>query len=147
MSGSVAMQVAGSGSSPPRESSIASSMFTSMSWAPVVDLLAGDLDGLVLEPVLEDQLRELARAGDVRPLADVDEDVAGLRDRDRLEARTAGSSRSISGGWRGGRPATASAIACDVGRRRAAAAAGDVEQAVAGELAQRRAAICSGVSS
>ena len=74
-----------------------------------LDLLAGDLDGL-LEPILEDQLRELPRAGDVRPLADVDEDVAGLGDRDRLEARSRVFG-SISGGCRGGRPATASAIA------------------------------------
>ena len=36
------------------ESSIASSMFTSMSWAPAVHLLAGDLDGLVVA-VLEDR--------------------------------------------------------------------------------------------
>ena len=54
-----------------------------------LDLLAGDLDGLV-EAVLEDQLGELARAGDVGPLADVDEDAAGLRDRERLEAGQAG---------------------------------------------------------
>ena len=71
------------------ESSIASSMLMSTIWAPGIDLLAGDLDGL-LELIVEDQLGELARTGDVRPLADVDEDVAGLRDLERLEPGEAG---------------------------------------------------------
>ena len=62
----------------------------------VLDLLAGDLDGL-LEPVLEDQLRELARAGDVGPLADVDEELPG-RDRPAARGRDSRVLGSISGG-------------------------------------------------
>ena len=75
-----------------------------------LDLLAGDLDGLVVA-VLEDEPGELARAGHVRPLADVDEDVARLRDDERLRGRTGGSAGRRPGIARGGRPATAAAIA------------------------------------
>ena len=62
----------------------------------VGDLLAGDVDRLVLGSV-GDQPGELARAGHVRPLADVDEGVAGRRDDQRLEARQAGRHRSAPG--------------------------------------------------
>ena len=77
-------------------SSIASSMFTSISWAPLVDLLAGDVDRLVLGAI-GDQPGELARAGHVRPLADVDERVARRRDDQRLEPGQAGRRRSAPG--------------------------------------------------
>ena len=57
-----------------------------------VDLLAGDLDRLAVA-VLEDELGELARAGDVGPLADVDEDAARLRDGLDLETGQLGPAR------------------------------------------------------
>ena len=110
-------------------------MFTSMSCGAGLDLLAGDLDAPRSKPVLEDQLRELPRPGDVRPLADVDEDVAGLRDREGLEAGQprlrldlGELARRQSRDRIGDRP--------DVGRRRPAAAAGDVHEPVAGEPAE-----------
>ena len=62
----------------------------------VGDLLAGDVDRLVLGAV-GDQPGELARAGHVRPLADVDEGVAGRRDDQRLETGQAGRRRSAPG--------------------------------------------------
>ncbi len=55
----------------------------------VLDLAPGDLERVV-EATLEDDLGERARAGDVRPLADVDEDVARLGDDQRLEPGQAG---------------------------------------------------------
>ncbi len=101
----------------------------------VRDLLACDVDGLVLA-VLRDEPGEFARAGDIGPLTDVDEGVAGRRDHDRLEAGQAGDCLRFGNGaglvardrGRDGR---------DVRRGRPAAAAGDVEQAVLGPLAQR----------
>ena len=47
-------------------------MLMSMICAPALDLLARDLDGGGVV-ALEDQLLEARRAGDVGPLADVDE--------------------------------------------------------------------------
>ena len=126
------------------ESSIASSMLTSIDLGAGLDLLAGDLDGLV-EAVLEDQLRELARAGDVRPLADVDEDVAGLRDRRAARGRTGGSCGSISGGTARRQARDGLGDRPDVGRRRAAAAADDVDAGRRGRSRRGRWAIVSGV--
>ncbi len=101
----------------------------------VGDLLARDVDRLVLG-ARRDQPGELARPGDVRPLAHVDEGVAGRRDDQRLETRDAGRpgrlgdlARRLAGDRRGDRG--------DVLGRRAATAAGDVEQAVPGPLAER----------
>ena len=54
------------------ESSRPSSMLTSITWAPLVDLLARDGErGLVVVGL--DELAEFGRAGDVGPLADIDE--------------------------------------------------------------------------
>ena len=99
-----------------------------------LDLLPRDRDGLVVA-VLQDQLLELRRAGDVGAFADVDE-VAFGRDRQRFEAAEAGLAGKLfmrrppaAGSRRGGRPRTASAIARDVRRRGAAAAADQVQQA------------------
>jgi hypothetical protein len=98
-----------------------------------VHLFPGDLDRRV-EVAVEDELGELARPGDVGALADVDEDVAGLRDRHCLEPRQAGHGLDLRRDPRrdaldgfGDRP--------DVGGRRAAAAAGDVDQPLPGEAA------------
>ena len=110
-----------------------------------LDLLAGDLDRL-LERSSRMSLRELARAGDVRPLADVDEEAAGLRDRQRLEAGQACPRRDRRDA-RGARPSTAVGDGPDVRGRRAAAAADDVD---AGRRARTRRAArpsWSGVSS
>ena len=76
----------------------------------VGDLLARDVDRVVLGTG-RDEPGELARPGHVRPLADVDERVARRRDDQRLRDPTGGSSRSAPGMWRGGRPATAAAMA------------------------------------
>ena len=92
-----------------------------------------------------DQLAELGRAGDVGALADVDEGNV-LGQRQRLEAGEAHQRRDglgrarLHAGDRGG-------DRFDMGRRRAAAAADDVDQAVAGEAAEFAAAIVAGVSS
>ena len=61
-----------------------------------LDLLARDVDRLVLGAVV-DQPGELARAGDVGPLADVDEERCPGRDDQRLEAGQAGRARSAPG--------------------------------------------------
>ncbi len=53
-------------------SSMPSSMLTSMICAPFSHLLPGDVERLVVA-VLQDQLLELRRAGDVGAFADVDE--------------------------------------------------------------------------
>jgi hypothetical protein len=66
------------------ESSIASSMLTSMICAPLSTCCARDLDGAGVVAG-EDQLGERARAGDVGALADVDEQRV-VADQQRLEA-------------------------------------------------------------
>ena len=76
----------------------------------VRDLLPGDVDRLVLGAG-GNQPRELPGAGDVRPLADIDERVARPAGSRAGQGRTAGSCRPARGSARGGRPATASAIA------------------------------------
>ena len=110
-----------------------------------IDLLAGDLDG-VLEPVLEDELGEPARAGDVGPLADVDEQAARLRDGQRLEAGQARARRDRRDGPRR-HARDRLRDGPDVRRGRAAAAAGDVDEAVAGELRRAAPAVVAGTSS
>ena len=116
------------------------------------DLLARDLDRFLVAIFL-DQLAELRAAGDVRALADVDEQEVG-RDDQRLEtgeARVAWRVRvadvalrvmplraAARGSARGATPRTASAIACDVRRRGAAAAADEIDEARARELADDR---------
>ena len=81
----------------------------------VLDLLAGDRHGLV-QPAFQDQLLELRAAGDIGALADVDE-VGFRRDLQRLQAAEAGvageahAASASCGIVRGGRPATACAIA------------------------------------
>ena len=99
------------------------------------DLLAGDVDRLVLGAGC-DEPGELARAGHVRPLADVDEGVARRRDDERFEARQAGVACRLRDlpGWQTG---DGRRDGSDVSGRRAAAAAGDVEQTVPGPLAER----------
>ena len=99
-----------------------------------LDLLPRDLDGVV-EAAFLDQPGEGARAGDVGPLADVDEERIRA-DVERLEAATGASAARWSGSSRGGMPSTAAAIARDVVGRRAAAAADEVQRALAGELAE-----------
>jgi hypothetical protein len=84
-----------------------------------LDLLARDRDRLV-QPALLDQLAEAGAAGDVGPLADVDE-VGPWRDLARLQAGQAGvagqgcepaqAAASSTGSLRGGRPRIAPAIA------------------------------------
>ena len=64
-----------------------------------VDLLAGDLDGLAVAAVA-DQPGEGARAGDVGPLADVDEERVRA-DVERLQAAEAGCAARRLGGARG----------------------------------------------
>ncbi len=70
----------------------------------VVDLLARDLDGLLV-PAVGDELREAARTGHVGALADVHEQRLG-RDGQRLQARQAGVPRErrhdARGATRGG---------------------------------------------
>ena len=66
------------------ESSMPSSMLTSMICAPLVDLLARDLErGRIVARL--DELAEFGRAGDVGALADVHEQRRGV-DVERLEA-------------------------------------------------------------
>ena len=116
-------------------SSIASSMLTSIIWAPFVTCSRAMSTASSSAPsaISRANLRE---PGDVRPLADVDEGVAGRRDHHRLEAREAGRPGRLGdlarrqAGDRGGDRG-------DVLGRRAAAAAGDVEQAVPRPLAER----------
>ena len=90
-------------------SSIASSMLTSMSWAPLSTCSRAMSTASSSRPV-GDEPGELARAGHVRPLTDVDESVARRRDDQGFEARQAGDPVG-SGISRGGRPATAAAMA------------------------------------
>ncbi len=101
----------------------------------VGDLLAGDVDGLVLVPLGHEPC-ELARAGHVRPLADVDEGISRPRDDERLESRQAGETggfrdraRRQTGHRRHDRR--------DMGRSGPAAAARDVEQPVLRPLPER----------
>ena len=75
----------------------------------VLDLLPGDLDGLVVAAV-QDEPREGARAGDVGPLADVDEQRIGP-DVERLEAGQARPRLERRDRRAAARPATAAAIA------------------------------------
>ena len=82
----------------------------------VRDLVAGDRDRLVLAIVGaalggRHQPRELARPGDVGPLADVDEQVAGQRDRQAARGRPGGSRRRAPAARAGRGPATAAAMA------------------------------------
>ena len=93
----------------------------------VLDLLARDVErGLVV--AVQDQARELGRAGDVGALADVDEDArprsmfSGSRPRQAGQASAALRDRRAAR-----RRATASAMAADVVGRGAAAAADDVD--------------------
>ena len=84
-----------------------------------------------------DQLAELGRAGDVGALADIDErDVGGQRE--RLEAGEPHQRRDRLRTARGGTPGDGLGDGVDVVRRRAAAAADDVDQAVGGEAADLR---------
>ena len=99
-----------------------------------LDLLAGDGDGL-LEVALADQPGELARAGDVGPLADHDEVGLGA-DRQRLQPAVAASSRSASGRRAGRSAFDGLGDLADVLGGGAAAAADDVQPAVGGELAE-----------
>ena len=88
---------------------------------------------------------EARRAGDVRALADHHEAGVGP-DLERLqpaEPRRA----DVSGTCLGDSPWTAAAMACDVVGRRAAAAADDVHEAVARELAAGSRLVSSGCSS
>ena len=83
-----------------------------------------------------DELAELGRAGDIGALADVDErNVA--RERERLEA---GEPHQGRDGRRGARLVLVDRLGdgADVVRRRAAASADDVDNAVGGELADLR---------
>ena len=116
-------------------SSIASSMLTSIIWAPLVTCSRAMSTASSSAPSATSRAN-LREPGDVRPLADVDEGVAGRRDDQRLEAGQAGRPGRLGdlarrqAGDRGGDGG-------DVLRRRAATAAGDVEQAVPRPLAER----------
>ena len=103
----------------------------------VVDLLAGDLHRLV-HAVFLDQPGEGARAGDVGPLADVDEERIGP-DVERLQARSGASVGSTLGMLARLDVRDRLGDCLDVVGRRAAAAADEVERAFAGELAQHAA--------
>ena len=99
------------------------------------DLLAGDVDRLVLL-ALRDEPGELARSGHVGPFTDVHECVARRRDDDRFEPRQVGP--AIGGHCRSGRqPGDGGGDGLDMGRRRTAAPARDVQQAVPSPLAER----------
>ena len=107
------------------ESSRPSSMLTSRIWAPPGDLLARDLERLAVLAGLH-QLREARRAGDVRPLADVDEVRVGP-DHERVHAREAAERldlRPHARRYAAHRPGDRA----DVRRRRAAAAADEVDE-------------------
>ena len=101
----------------------------------VLDLLARDATRLLVL-LVQDQAREGLRAGDVGALADVDEQrVVG--DVERLEAGQPQRLRQRR--HRARRHAVDRARdRADVIRRRAAAAAGDVDEARVGELPQQR---------
>ena len=113
----------------------------------VLDLLARDAHGLLVLALL-DQLGELRRAGDVGALADHHVDAGLLRERLRAgQAQRAAAPRPSAGGPslgdRARRHRRARRLAVerlgdggDVLRRVAAAAAGDVDQARLGELAE-----------
>ena len=100
---------------------------------PVFDLLPGDAKGLLEVPVA-DQARKPPRAGDVGPLADHREAALG-REHQRLQAGVA-RVRIGLGGAAGRNVAHGLGNRRDVRRRGAAAAADDVQPAVAGELAE-----------
>ena len=112
-------------------------MFTSRTFAPPRTCSSATSTAPVKSPRL-DQAAEARRAGDVRPLADQDEARVGA-DLERLEAAPARSLRAGCGERARREPSTAAAIAARVLGRRAAAAAGDVEEARRGELAEQRA--------
>ena len=154
MTGTAAM----SGSEPSRRrkrviaatpSSIASSMLTSRITAPLATWSRAIADRLVLglgrgavgralAVDAEHQAGELARAGDVGPLADVDERPAGHRDHERLEAREPGRVGRAAGRRAAATPATAADDGRGVLGRAPAARPGEVDQARARPLAQRR---------
>ena len=99
----------------------------------VLDLLAGDADGLLVA-LLADQPGKGLRAGDVRPFAD-DREAALGADLEHLEPRVAGAIRVCRGNPRrvfGDRLGDR----LDVGRRRPTAAADDVEPSLPGEIAE-----------
>ena len=118
---------------------------------PVLDLLAGDGDGLVVFAIL-DQLRELGRAGDVRALADQHELADLLRERlragkaQRLRrngrwSATGNTAESFGAGFLRREVARMTAVQRfrdrgNVFGRVAAAAASDVDQAALCELAE-----------
>ena len=101
----------------------------------VLDLVAGDRQRLG-EVAVGDQAAELRRAGDVGPLADVDErDVVG--ERERFEARELQGAATLD--WNAGRLAgDGIGDRRDVGGGGATAAADDVDEAGIGELAEDR---------
>ena len=83
-----------------------------------------------------DEPGEFARAGHVRPFADVDEGVARRRDDERFESRQASDARRLRDLARR-QTRDRRGDGGDVGRRRPAAAAGHVEQAMLGPFADR----------
>ncbi len=109
----------------------------------VLDLLAGDADGFFVLAFL-DELGELGRAGDVGALADHDVDAGllgeGLRsgEAERLRLRGHGSCCDLDCGPRLARGYAFEGFGDggDVLGRVAAAAAGDVDEAGAGEVAE-----------
>ena len=101
----------------------------------VLDLVAGDVERRRVVVVL-DQAAELGRAGDVGALADVDErDVVG--ERERLESRQFEARRARRHDARR-EPDDGLGDRADVRRRRAAAAADDVDETGVGELLEER---------
>ena len=99
----------------------------------VFHLLAGHVEGGAVVAG-QDELGEAARAGDVGALADVDE-VRLRGDDQRLQAAEAGVGRQAGDGARR-QVAHGLGKGADVGRRRAAATADDVEQSFGGVVAQ-----------
>ena len=120
-------------------------MLTSMICAPFSTCWRATRQRL-LEIAVQDQARERLRAGDVGALADVDEQRI-VADVERLEARTAACAARSRGTLRGGKPLHRLGDRLDVLGRRAAAAAGDVDEAALRELLEQARRCCSGVSS
>ena len=118
-------------SSPSRRSA---SMFTSMKFAP--PRTCSSATSTAAEVARLDQAAEARRARHVRALADEDEAGVGC-DRERLEPAEAGSAppwRDLPRGQSPGRGRNGPGVL----RRRAAARADDVQEAVSGELVQQR---------
>ena len=117
------------------ESSIASSMLTSIICAPFSTCWRATDERLVVVAG-EDQAGEGPGAGDVGALADVDEQRV-VADVERLQARQAQLLFRCAEACAAAASRTACGDRADVLRRGAAAAADDVEEAALGEFAQQ----------